>query len=231
MLNEQEWVGAPVDPNDPRNTNVVHLMRRNVVDLRDGLAFSTEPHELLLLVSPYSALAYIFHFYSFMQEGFYPGRRHQLLKQRNDHLIRAVPIPLDEAEITEEDFPIVQLQVNLHLSSHILPNLSAHLLLHKDTKLFEEGESDKALFLSANGMYLRDTKLKLALARLDEDKERGPRVHDVVVLPAVAHTNFGELFRDLFRPRRKLNPQRKERKVWSFGLSPLLTFVVVYSYL
>lgn len=46
----KEWVGAPVDPNDPRNTNVIHLMRRNVVDLRDGLAFSTEPHELLLLV-------------------------------------------------------------------------------------------------------------------------------------------------------------------------------------
>jgi hypothetical protein len=49
-INLQEWIGAPVDPNDPRNTNVVHLMRRNVVDLRDGLAFSTEPHELLLLV-------------------------------------------------------------------------------------------------------------------------------------------------------------------------------------
>ncbi len=46
----KDWVGTPVDPNDPRNTNVAHLMRRAVTDMRDMLAFSTEPHELLLLV-------------------------------------------------------------------------------------------------------------------------------------------------------------------------------------
>lgn len=56
-------------------------------------------------------------------------------------------------------------------------------------------------------------KRKLAMTRLDEDKERGPRVQDVVRLPIDTQTDFGELFRDLFRPRRKLNPQRKERQV------------------
>lgn len=73
-------------------------------------------------------------------------------------------------------------------------------------------------------MQLRTIKRKLALMRLDEDKERGPRVQDVVVLPTVTQTDFGEIFRDLFRPRRKLNPQRKERLVHYLFLLFLFLF-------
>jgi hypothetical protein len=72
---------------------------------------------------------------------------------------------------------------------------------------------DKTAIEGPGGRALREKKLLLALSRLDEDKERGPRVQDLVVLPVVSQMNLGELIGDLFRPRRKLNPQRKERQV------------------
>lgn len=83
-------------------------MRRNVIDLRDGLAFSTEPHELLMLVILFGVLLLGL---TVVQDGFYPGRRHELLKQRNEGLIRPGAIPIDEAEITEEEFPKVEQKV------------------------------------------------------------------------------------------------------------------------
>lgn len=60
---------------------------------------------------------------NFLQEGYYPGRRHELLKQRNDKVIRSCLIPLDEKEINDEDFPLIEKEVhNLLFSKYTQAN-------------------------------------------------------------------------------------------------------------
>ncbi len=130
------------------------------------------------------------------------------MKQRQEGVIQPNAIPLNESEISEEDFP--------KLDRKVCGNTCKPKLLLIKTKPEDIGElppPDKTAILGPEGQKLRQAKRKLVFSRLDEDRDLGPRVQDIVVLPEVQELNLVEIVKDIFRPRRKLNPHRKERQV------------------